>query len=320
VSPAVYIRPALAAAAIWATPAGASGFPVTIDNCGVAERVEKAPARAVSNDVNITETMLALGLQGQMAGCSGIDALDEVTAPLRPRLDGIPRLARNYPSLEILLAARADFYVAGWDYGLQVGGEMTPENLARHGIGSYAIRESCIRLGPRPAIGLVDLYEDLLALGQIFGAAERATNLVEELQKRVATVASRVVSAPAVPIFVYDSGDDAPLTAGGQAMPTALIAAAGGRNVVADLANSWTTVSWETLVAGDPAVIVIVDYPPTTAAQKIDMLKHMPSLAGVTAVRTGRFVAIPYAVATPGIRNIDAVETLARALHPELAW
>jgi iron complex transport system substrate-binding protein len=310
----------LVAAAIWTTPAGASGFPVTIDNCGVAERIEGAPARAVSSGVNITETMLALGLQGRMAAYSDIDTLDEITAPLRARLDGVPRLARNNPSMETLLAARADFYVAGWDYGLQVGGEMTPDNLASHGIGSYAIRESCIRLGPRPPIVLADLYEDLLAIGRIFGVEERSASLVEEFQKRVAAIAARVASAPAVPVFVYDSGDDAPLTAGGQAMPTALIAAAGGRNVVADLANSWTTVSWETLVARNPAVIVIVDYGRTTAAQKIDLLKRTPGLAGVAAIRAGRFVVIPYAAATPGIRNIDAVEMLARALHPEIAW
>ena len=313
-------RAILIAAAIWAGPAAASGFPVTIDNCGVPERIDRAPTRAVSTDVNITETMLVLGLEGQMAGYAGVSGPEEISPSLRARLDGVPRLAGDYPSLEILLAAQADFYAAGWGYGLLAGTEMTPESLASHGIGSYAIRESCIRLGARPPIGLSDMYEDLLAIGRIFGVEGRASSLVDMYRTRAEAVASRVALAPAVPVFVYDSGDDAPLTAGGQAMPTALIAAAGGRNIMADLANSWTTTSWETVVARDPAVIVIVDYGPTTAAQKIEFLEHAPSLAGVSAIRARRFVAIPYAAATPGVRNVDAVETLARVLHPEIAW
>jgi iron complex transport system substrate-binding protein len=297
--------------------ASAGDFPVTIDNCGVPETFDRAPAHAVSNDVNITETMLALDLQDRMAGFSGVSGWNQITPALRGKLAHVPELSRKYPSLEVLLGAKTDFYFAGWNYGMRIGGDVTPETLAAYGIKSYAIRESCVHLGPRPPSTLDDMYQDTLAIGRIFGVEPRATALVEGFEARIAAVADRLRGAEPVRVFVYDSGEDAPLTAGGNAMPTALIAAAGGRNVMDDVANSWTRVSWEAAVARDPAFILIVDYAETTAEQKIAFLKGNPALARIEAVRHDRFVVLPYDAATPGVRNIGAVETLARAFHPD---
>ena len=95
-----------------------------------------------------------------------------------------------------------------------------------------------------------------------------------------------------------------------------LLAAAGARNVMDDLPRSWTQVSWESVVARDPQVIVIVDYSAVTAAQKQQFLLSQPALARVAAIRDRRFVVIPYDAATPGPENVAAVETLARALYP----
>jgi iron complex transport system substrate-binding protein len=118
-------------------------------------------------------------------------------------------------------------------------------------------------------------------------------------------------------VFVYDSGEDTPFTSGALAMPTALIKAAGGRNVMDDVQESWTRVSWESVVARNPQAIVIVDYGTITAAQKIQFLLDQPALHNLDAIRERRFIVIPYDGATPGIRNVAAVETMARGLHPE---
>jgi ABC-type Fe3+-hydroxamate transport system substrate-binding protein len=40
-------------------------------------------------------------------------------------------------------------------------------------------------------------------------------------------------------------------------------------------------------------------------------------LHNLDAIRERRFIVIPYDGATPGIRNVAAVETMARGLHPE---
>jgi len=292
------------------------GFPVTIDNCGQPERIDRPAMRAVANDVNNIETVLTLGVQDRMAGYSGLNRKD-VTPALQARLAGVPALARQYPSLEMLLSVQADFYVAGWGYGMRVGTPLTPDALARYGIHSYLIRESCIRVGKRVGVSIDDMFEDVRAIGRAFGVATRAETLIDGFRQRLDAVQAALAGTTERPrVFVYDSGDDAPLTAGQYAMPTALIAAAGARNVMDDVGSSWTRVDWESVVQRDPELIVINDYGAVSAADKIAFLEGLPALAGMTAVRARRFIVLGYDALTPGVRNIDAVEALARAAHP----
>ncbi len=111
-------------------------------------------------------------------------------------------------------------------------------------------------------------------------------------------------------MFVYDSGEEGPFTAGAYAMPTALIEAAGGVNIMADLEKSWATVAWEPVVDRNPEIIVIVNYGEVTADQKIAFLEAHPAFASVDAVVNDRYVVLDYVEATPGPRNIRAVEKL----------
>lgn len=301
-----------------ASYAHAGHYPVTVRSCNRDVTFARAPARAVSNDSNLTGMMLALGLKSRMAGFTGIGGWKTDEPSLRARLAGVPELARRYPSIETLVGAGADFYLAGWNYGMRVGGPVTPQSLARFGIASYELSESCAHVMPMPAASLDDVYRDLRNLGAIFDVEANAASVVASMQARIAAVSRALGPSPARPrVFVYDSGEDKPFTAGALAMPTALIEAAGGRNVMDDVRQSWTQVSWESVVARDPQAIVIVDYGAVSAAQKIGFLVSNPVLAHVDAVRSRRFIVVPYDAATPGVRNAEAVETLARGLHPE---
>ena len=113
--------------------------------------------------------------------------------------------------------------------------------------------------------------------------------------------------------FVYDSGEDTPFTAGLYAMPTALIEAAGGVNVMNGFEKSWGTVTWEEVVAQNPEVIIIVNYGSVTAEQKRAFMMSNPAFANIEAVKNDRFVTLEYVEATPGPRNIKAIKTLAKA-------
>ena len=93
-------------------------------------------------------------------------------------------------------------------------------------------------------------------------------------------------------------------------MPTALIEAAGGVNIMADLEKSWAEIGWEPVVERNPEVVVIVNYGDVTAEQKIAFMKNNPAFAGIDAVKNDRFVVLDYVEATPGPRNIAAVEKL----------
>lgn len=296
--------------------AEATRYPLTVHSCNRDVTFKEAPRHALSHDINMTQMMLALGLKSRMVGYSGISGWKAVTPQMSSLLDGLPELAPKYPSVETLLNANVDFLFAGWDYGMRIGGDLTPQTLAPLGINVYELTESCAFVMKRPAASLDDTYNDLRNLGRIFDVQDRANALIAQMQAQVAEVQQNLPKdKPRV--FLYDSGEDRAMTSGRLGMPQALIDAAGGRNILDDVDASWTRVNWETVVERNPQVIVIVDYSEVTAEQKQQFLLANKALQSVDAIKNQRFIVIPYVQATPGIDNVLAVETLAKGFHGE---
>lgn len=297
----------------------AADFPLNVTSCNRTVTFEHSPQRAVSHDVNMTAMLLALGLRERMVGYTGITGWKTIDPALRTMLDGLPELAARYPSLENLLEVDTDLFFAGWSYGMHVGGPVTPQTLAPFGIPVYELSESCSRIMAQREASLEDLYTDLSNLGRIFDVEARASTLVAGLKGRVSKVQNRLGHLEQRPrVFLYDSGEDRPTTSGRLGMPQALIDAAGGQNIMADVAASWTQINWESMVERNPQVIVIVDYGPTSWQHKRDFLLQHPALGSVDAIRNQRFVVLSYLAATPSLDNAEAIETLAKALHPQL--
>lgn len=300
----------LALLALLLSATSAAAFPVTIKSCNREVTFDAAPKRAISNDVNLTEMMLVLGLRDQMIGYTGISGWKTLDPVMREGVAELPELAAKYPTKEVLVGAEPDFFFAGWNYGMKVGGEVTPETLQPFGIKVYELTESCIHIGPKAKASMEDMYGDILNLGKIFGVEGKAEALVAGWKAQLSKATAGVEPSTPLRVFVYDSGQDKPFTAGKYAMPTALIEAAGGVNIMDDLDKSWAEVAWEPVVERNPQVIVIVDYGDVTAEQKIAFMKSNPAFAGIDAVKNDRFVVLDYVEATPGPRNVAAVEKL----------
>ena len=286
----------------------------TVQSCNRTVTFENPPERAVSNDVNLTEMMLVLGLADQMVGYTGISGWKTLDAKMRSGVKELPELSAKYPTKEVLVGADADFFFAGWNYGMKVGGEVTPETLEMFGIKVYELTESCSHIMDKDKASLNDMYADILNLGKIFGVKSRAEALVESYKSELESFKAKLMNIDeGLRVFVYDSGEDAPFTAGRYAMPTALIEAAGGQNIMDDFNKSWGTVTWEEVVDRDPQVVVIVNYGDVTAEQKREYMMSNPAFKNISAVKNNRFVTLEYVEATPGPRNIKAVKNLADA-------
>ena len=307
----------LAAAAFFLSAAPAFAYPVTVKSCNRDVTFEAAPQRAVSNDVNLTEMMLALKLQDRMVGYTGVSGWKTLDEKIREGVQELPELSPKYPTKEVLLGADADFYFAGWNYGMKVGGEVTPETLAPFGVKVYELTESCIHIMGKAKPTMDDMFVDLLNLGRIFGVEDRAEALVAGYRADLDAITTRIggIEKP-VRVFVYDSGEEKPFTSGRFGIPTAMIEAAGGVNVMEDVDKSWTEVSWEPVIERNPEVVVIVNYGEVTAEQKIAFMKTNPAFKNLDAVKNDRFVVLEYVEATPGPRNVDAISRLAEAFHP----
>jgi iron complex transport system substrate-binding protein len=290
----------------------------TVQSCDRQVTFDAPPQAAVSNDVNLTEMMLVLGLADNMVGYTGVSGWKTPDEEMTNGIDALPELSSRYPSKEVLIGADADFFFAGWNYGMKVGGEVTPETLAPFGIKVYELTESCIHIGQKSAVSMDDMYIDLLNLGRIFDVTETAEALVAGYQADLDAFLADLAPLETAPrVFVFDSGDDAPFTAGRYGMPNALIEAAGGTNIMNDFEKSWGTVGWEAVVERNPEIIVIVNYGNVTAEEKRQFMMSNPAFADIDAVKNDRFVVLEYVEATPGPRNIGAVKTLAAAFRAE---
>lgn len=306
----------LASAALVAS-AGFAAAEATVQSCNRTVTFDTSPERAISNDVNLTEMMLVLGLADRMVGYTGISGWKTLDEEMRAGVEELPELSAKYPSKEVLVGADADFFFAGWNYGMKVGGEVTPETLEPFGIKVYELTESCTHIMEKEKASIEDMYADLTNLGRIFDVEDQANKLVDGYRAELATFTDGLDKGEPLRVFVYDSGEDTPFTAGRYAMPTALIEAAGGVNIMEDFEKSWATVTWEEVVERNPEVVVIVNYGEVTAEQKREFMMSNPAFADLDAVKNDRFVTLEYVEATPGPRNIEAVKTLAQAFWGE---
>ncbi|MEV5728980.1 ABC transporter substrate-binding protein [Streptomyces pharetrae] len=300
-------------------PSARADRPVTLTNCGERVTYDKVPERVVTNDVGITELMFALGLEDRMAGFAMPDDKGDLRrVPWKGGYDEVPWLSKDQLTAETVLDARADLVFAGWNYGFREDAGFTPDALRELGIASYVLTESCRNGRTDTARGIMPpldaLYTDLTNLGKLFGVEERAAALVAGFRRQIADVRAKA-PARAPKVFLYDSGEDQPFTSGRYAAPDQIISAAGGVNLLHDVADSWTTTGWETVVERDPDVIVICDYGDVSAERKQDFLLSYAPLRDVSAIRHRRIFVLDYADLVESPRNPSAIARLGTYLR-----
>lgn len=293
---------------------------VTVDNCGEPLSFETTPERIVVHDINMTEMAFALGLQDRMVGVTGITGWYKTTESFEEQRGDIPELAERYPTVENLVAVEPDMFFAGWYYGMQPGGEVTPDTLEPFGIQTLVLTESCVHLhDDRPEATMDLLFDDMIRLGQIMDVEDRAEELVAGWREDLAALEGMTADVDRPRVFLLDGPADAPFTSGRFAIVDAMIRAAGGDSVTHDLDMSWGRSSWEAVAASNPEFLVLLDYAEgQSAADTFAFLQEHPVMQFTDAVQNERWVGLAYEELTPGPANVGAIETMARAMHPDL--
>lgn len=302
------------------TTTPAASTEVTIDVCGTPVTWTAPPERVFVNDINMLEMLLALDLQDRIVAAFLWGEDNTVLPELRSKMDAVglkPVIGSIDDEIETVLSYNPDFLFAGWNYGLRVGGVLTPEMLAERGVKSYLLRESCRHVQPEMGrTTMDDVYFDLRSLGAIFGVEDRAEALITQYQ---ATIQQAVSLVPddlegRVDLFLYDSGDDEPFTAGFFAIPDEMFRLVGGRNIIDDVNKTWTAVSWERVISRNPVLIPVVAYGGVTCEERIATLESLPALSAIPAIVNQRYHCFEYADVVPGIRTADATRELAEVL------
>lgn len=157
---------------------------------------------------------------------------------------------------------------------------------------------------------LEGIYKSIHTIGEIFDKDETSHALIDNLKNRVAAVEAKTKETALIKTFVQIDKESL-YTIGKESFITDLIARAGGISATADVETAYPKLSKETAFALNPEAIILSESPDNQAPN--DAFKNSP------AARNGKVFKISAdLLSRPGPRIVDALEQIARVLHPEV--
>lgn len=289
---------ALAALALVAEPVqNASPAPAVrefTDELGRAVRVVYPPRRIVSLAPNLTETLYALGVEDRVAAVTSYCDYPPA-ARAKPRVGG----AIN-PSLEAIVAAEPDLVLLTWHHNRRE----TAEALDGVRLPYYVV-------SPRSVEGIIASVE---RIGELTGSP-RTAEVAGEMRARLAALEARLAGrAPRRVLFVV--WDEPLISIGPQTFIADALGRAGAATVV-ETRQDWPRLSLEEILRLQPDYLVFASNHSASLPELVRTLSERPGWRRLRAVEAGRIALVSDAINRPAPRLLEALEALARQLHPE---
>jgi iron complex transport system substrate-binding protein len=273
---------------------------IVTDDLGRTVTIPVKLERAVSTAPSVTEMIFAAGGGDRLVGVTSFCNYPEEAKSIAKIGDTMT------PNMETIVALKPD--VVFVSTASQI--EAFMKTLDQNGIAVYVMD---------PTTGLVDIDKGLKQLGILFGNEEAAGQTAYGLQLRWLDVCritqgciGRDMQDPApdaVRVFVQIS-DEPLFTVGRSSFLAQLTRDAGGLLVTENIDTAYPKISKETALTMDPDAIIISESPDNREPNEI--FKNSP------AVKNGRVYTINAdLLSRPGPRLVDALEQIARFLHPE---
>lgn len=280
--------------AVCVCASAAAGAAPIIDDRGFPVSLPGPAQRIVTLAPSLTELAFAAGAGGKLVGVGAYSDYPEAAQRL-PEVGDASRL-----DAEGILLLKPDLLL-GWRSG-NPAGEIA--RLERLGLRVFVVE---------PA-RLADVPRVLRTIGELAGTRAEAERSAAAVEAEAAALRARYGTRPRLGVF-YEIWDQPLLTVNGDHIISDVIGLCGGRNVFADAPLLTPAVSWESLLAADPDVIIAsVSAGSDGAARR---LRHVPSLR---AAAQGRVFTVPPDLiqrATPrileGARQVcEALESVRR--------
>lgn len=283
-----------------------------VDEVGRHIIVPNDVRRIVSLAPNLTEIIYALGAQDRLAGVSAYSDYPP-DAKTKPSV-GMPM----NPSLEAIAGAQPDVVLVTSAINLM----STVNALDQAGIAVYAT-------DPHTVEGTLD---SIRHIGDVIGAQAQAETLVAKLQQQLDDLKAKLAGvAPTRVLFVV--WDQPLMSVGDNTFISDALRWAGAVSAV-HTSQNWPHVSMEEVVRLNPDYLVYASNEVNTngsqspddirnaehdaIAEELVQLRGEPGWRDLPAVRDGRVAVISDEVNLPAPGLIDAIEELARELHPEV--
>jgi len=251
--------------------------------------------RVVTLAPNLTETIYALGLEERLAG--NTDYCDTPpAAKLKPHVGG----AQN-PSLEAIVALHPDLVLAT----TSINRIETVDGLAKVGIAVYTTDPQTVR----------GMLESTARIAGLMGAEAQGSALVAKLQARLDAVSARLADVPLVhALFVV--WEDPLITIGQNTFIADAMRWAGAESVILSQ-QKWPHISFEEVVRLQPEYIVFASDHAGFGAEELGALRSREAWKRLRAVELGHIAVISEEINRPSPGLVDAIEQLAREVHPD---
>ena len=268
---------------------------IITDETGRRVAIPADVKRVVSLAPNLTETIYALGLEERLAGDT--DYCDTPpAAKLKPHVGG----AQN-PSLEAIVALHPDLVLAT----TSINRIETVEGLAKVGVAVYTTDPQTVR----------GMLESTARIAGLMGAEAQGAALVAKLQARLDAVAARLADVPQVhALFVV--WEDPLITIGQNTFIADALRWAGAESVILSQ-QKWPRVSFEEVVRLQPDYIVFASNHAGFGAEELGTLRSRDAWKQLRAVELGHIAVISEEINRPSPGLVDAIEQLAREVHPD---
>ena len=299
----------------------ASGFPLTIDNCGTDVEIERPPQRAVSLNQSATEILIALGVEDRVVGTAYQN--QPVADDIADAYGRIPLLSDGILTHETLLEAQPDFVYSSFASFLTAENAGERAELHELGIPTYLTEFDCTyHEAVQGGATFEMLFDEISTIADVFGVPEAGERVVAEQQRTVDAgleLAEGIEGAPRL-VWFYSTAASAatPSVAGPGGLPQTVTEMLGAENAFADAETKWPEVSWDEVAQRDPDVIVLADltrgYPGDTAEEKIEFLTSDPLTRTMDAVVNERFIVVPGQYMDPSIHSVEAITAVAEGL------
>jgi len=162
-------------------------------------------------------------------------------------------------------------------------------------------------------VDFAGLFSTITRLGTLTGRVEAARALTQSMEAKLADVAQRVAKRPRPRVF-FEVRELNLLAAGQGSLVNDIITRAGGENLVTS-PQKLTLFSLEALIQANPEVYLIQKGPMNRSPENIYARPYFQELK---AVKERRVLVVDESLySRPGPRSAEAVEELARFLHPE---
>ncbi len=280
-------------------PPTEEAFSVTLtDALGSEITLSKKPARIISLTLGTDEILLDLVGPERLTGVSYLAPTPEVSNIADNRaLAEVENLVEANP--EQIIALEPDLVLIASFTDPAVIEQLKGAGLNVFAVGSFVSIEA--------------MQENILTLGTLVGETEKAQQMVEGMNDRLAAIEAKLSEAEGEPPRVLYLSSDG-WVAGSATTVDDIIQRAGGANAAAEAGlNDWNQVSEEAIIEMNPDVVILSPFVTD------EEFRTNPAFAELSAVQNGRVYAPSDKVMSATSQYIVlGVEELAQLLHPDL--